>query len=228
MGSCHSCGTCCNCFIQDNNIKNRNVIRNESIKWMWSNDHDISLTESLIDIPLDVIHLIKLHSFSTKHDYIISKPTICNAKYYSNTNKLLCKTLCANWYRHKMYSIQTLSISLIGNNMQSQKQILDAFLDHSQSLPALRLEIGSDNTEQQSVRRTIMIDKCAVSVQLGNIDFKDIDSNTIQNTHVFMLILNESDDINTADQLIQTMMDINESFQNKTCVVVRLCDGNLT
>ena len=126
----HSSCTDCNCFINDNQIKNTQIIRYATSKWEWSTNHDMALIDGLSEllyIPKEILYLIKDHSYHSSHIYYITKPIIQSEKYYNNQSQLLKKQLCPNWYSKQLHhNTQSLLIAVHVSSL--------VHLDHTDSV----------------------------------------------------------------------------------------------
>ena len=106
----------CLCFKNDEKVENMKIMRYIKCKWIWSDHHDNILIQCLYvnyEIPLDIINIIKLHTFSEKEEYFIINPIICIEPYYIKYKQLLKKPLCHSWYLEKTkFSHQSILIAL--------------------------------------------------------------------------------------------------------------------
>eukprot|EP01084_Bolivina_argentea_P202387 345811_1 len=103
MGSTCShqnCNDICNCFVDDGNISNVEVVRDVKVKWLWTTEHESTLLTILTDkeydynVPKVIVNVIKDLSYSKTEKFYISETQICKEKYYKKQQKLLNKHLC--------------------------------------------------------------------------------------------------------------------------------------
>ncbi len=110
-------GPKCNCFMNDSRIKNIDIIRYSTKDWVWSDQHENALIQSLSSfygaMPKEIMYLIKDHSFHPTQNYKIICPVIQSEKYYTKENQLLHKKLCRNWYNTQTnFSTEPVRIAL--------------------------------------------------------------------------------------------------------------------
>ena len=102
--------------MNDNQIKNTEIIRYSTCKWEWSTSHDMALIDSLSELnlmPKEIMYLIKDHSYHANQDYYITKPILTSEKYYNKQSQLLRKNLCQSWYTKQLHhNTQSLLIAL--------------------------------------------------------------------------------------------------------------------
>ena len=112
----HTSTTECNCFVNDNQIKNTQIVRYSTTKWEWSTSHDMALISSfseLLYIPKEILALIKEHIYESNQVFYVTRPSIKSEKYYSNQSQLLKKQLCPHWYSKQLHNnAQSLLIAL--------------------------------------------------------------------------------------------------------------------
>eukprot|EP00483_Globobulimina_turgida_P012247 UN12269 len=168
----HSCEIVCNCFVNDKTVEDTKVVRYSKSKWIWSHNHESVLNGCLstahYNIPKAIILLIKMHSFSAKRHFYISKAMICAEKHYAQINQLLVKRLCSTWYLSQLAKFHSFPIALIDKSQSNGQHLFNSFGSHS--LPALQRKIHSNsrNNCHQTTRKTLHINNCQVTINLLN------------------------------------------------------------
>eukprot|EP01084_Bolivina_argentea_P302470 522076_1 len=212
--SCNDCSMECNCFTNDKNVKNREIIRYSSSKWIWTQHHDNIFKQHLPNIPYAIILLIKDHAFSIQQDYYIVEPNICEEKYYIKLNQLLLKSLCSDWYAQNASIFNSFTITLFSKSNTINQQINGSFANTT--LPALNNIYFSNNENDyimQTIRRTVFVNQCraTINLQLLNVKWHTmkteiLKSKSIKNSNVNILLLdNCSNTISDFDEIIRKM-----------------------
>ena len=96
------CGIICNCFINDANVADVNILRYCNLQWIWSPNHHHVLIETIkknkYEIPNVILSIIEEFTFSNGEYWVIKKYHQCIEKYYKNYQKLLEKKLCPSYF----------------------------------------------------------------------------------------------------------------------------------
>eukprot|EP01083_Nonionella_stella_P168109 566663_1 len=223
MGLCYSrcnssksndCSVTCTCFLSDGNVQSLATTRSSKQIWIWSETHDTTLNECLTanvhGISLDIIRLIKMHSFCCTHHWYITKESPYCAKYYPQIKGLLVKPLCTDWF--EIESNTSIRMSLVTkSNTISTKRMYDSFIDCS--LPAL---FG----ETSLIRRTLHINECPVSITVGDGEH----SAYIRQCQVYLIVLDTNESIKSVQDRMQIIDNMNPS-DGKCFVLVRTVTG---
>eukprot|EP01083_Nonionella_stella_P041279 111934_1 len=208
--TCKSNSTICNCFHHDQYVQQTTVVRHVSSKWIWTKYHDLILNESLTNIdhefPLLVVALIKDHAFSAQSDHYVSKTTLCKEKYYEQSRQLLHKTLCTKWYHRyfmQNHPFRWFTMALFDKHGATSRHIINYFADNCFYLPALRLKTedpkDTATMSDASVKRTLHIDECSVSINLLN------HSNDPCSVQLNLFVLDENNEIKDVNSAIRRM-----------------------
>eukprot|EP01084_Bolivina_argentea_P224308 379348_1 len=211
--------TTCHCFIYDRNVQTQSVVKKIKSKWIWTNNHQLTLLQTLsysvYNVPVELTLLIKDYAYNANIDHNVTIPAMCEQHYYSNQRALSSKHLCKTWYRSQMSAASTFSIQINALNTLNSINLFQSFNEYH--LPSLTPSYSSSNDDTCiDSFRTVNINHCPIRIRL----FEKIKGDKAAN--ICFHLFTKKDSVDDIDSICNNLMKQSELMSNCMDILVNI------